>query len=333
LELDFGEITAYDLFPKPLPDLFVGTQIIVVGRYRHGGRTTVTLSGNMEGETQTFHFEDQDFVKMGEKQSSNSPIPRLWATRKIGYLLNQIRLNGPDQETIDQIVRLSIRYGIVTQYTSYLVTEEVPLGAVEQERIAGEQYDQMQSMAPAPAYGREAVEKAAEQGSLAGADAPVAPAAGAADKVRIVGPRTFVFREGLWMDTGFDPDEMETMKVEFLSKDYYELVRTHPELAAGFALGQRVVAMSNGIAYEVMPTSAVPDVPPAQIDQPADLSPTPVSVVIQPTQDVDQGITFAAPTDNPLDDPDLKPGMAPCSSMLLPLAILPLFAILVRRRR
>jgi hypothetical protein len=135
------------------------------------------------------------------------------------------------------------------------------------------------------------------------------------------------------MDTGFDPDEMETMKVEFLSKDYYELVRTHPELAAGFALGQRVVAMSNGIAYEVTPTSAVPDVPPAQIDQPADLSPTPVSVVIQPTQDVDQGITFAAPTDNPLDDPDLKPGMAPCSSMLLPLAILPLFAILVRRRR
>jgi Ca-activated chloride channel homolog len=54
-------------------------------------------------------------------------------------------LQGPDQETIDQIVRLSIRYGIVTPYTSYLVTEEMPLGAAEQERIAGEQYSQLQS--------------------------------------------------------------------------------------------------------------------------------------------------------------------------------------------
>ena len=41
-------------------------------------------------------------------------LPRLWATRKIGYLLNRIRLDGADKETIQQIVQLSVRYGIVT---------------------------------------------------------------------------------------------------------------------------------------------------------------------------------------------------------------------------
>ena len=101
--------------------------------------------------------------------SLTSSIPRLWATRKIGYLLNQIRLNGPDEETIDQIVRLSIRYGIVTPYTSYLVTEEMALGAEAQDRIANEQYDQMAG-SPAPSVsGQEAVQKSADESALAGA--------------------------------------------------------------------------------------------------------------------------------------------------------------------
>jgi hypothetical protein len=125
---------------------------------------------------------------------------------------------------------------------------------------------------------------------------------------------------------------METNKVDFLSSEYYELVRTRPELAAGFALGQNVVAMSNGVAYEVVQTSVVPDVPPDQMDHTDDLSPTPTSDFIQTPQDVDQDITPAVPAGNLQNNQDHKPGAVPCSSMLLPLAVLPLFAIVMRRR-
>jgi Ca-activated chloride channel family protein len=333
LELDFGEIIAYDIFPNPMPDLFVGSQISVVGRYRQGGQTTVTLNGIMEGETQSFRFEDQNFISDAERRSSDSPVPRLWATRKIGYLLNQIRLSGPDQETIDQIVRLSIRYGIVTQYTSYLVTEEIPLGAAEQDRIASEQLDQMQSMAPEPAYGRQAVEKAAEQGALAGAEAPVAPAEGAADVVRIIGSRTFIEDEGMWLDTGYDPSAMETIKVQFLSKEYYELVRARPELAAGFSVGRRVVAMSEGVAYEVVSPAVMSDLSEDQIVKPGDVHSSPTSDPINPTP-LEVEVTPLSPTGMPQSDPDLKPGLVPCSSGLLPLVVSPLFVfILIRRRR
>ena len=44
LALDFEGISAYDIYPHPLPDLFVGSQIIAVGRYRQSGSATVTLT-------------------------------------------------------------------------------------------------------------------------------------------------------------------------------------------------------------------------------------------------------------------------------------------------
>ncbi|HZD56368.1 MAG TPA: VIT domain-containing protein, partial [Anaerolineales bacterium] len=134
LSLDFGDLEIYDLFPDPLPDLFAGSQIIGVGRYRQGGTTDVILRGEVNGTIQTFRYAQQIFTTEGRADASLSVLPRLWATRKIGHLLNKVRLQGPDEETVDQIVHLSIRYGIVTPYTSYLVTE-TPLGAEAQERI------------------------------------------------------------------------------------------------------------------------------------------------------------------------------------------------------
>ena len=107
-------------------------------------------------------------------------------------------------------MRLSIRYGIVTPYTSYLVTEELPLGAAEQSRIAGAQYNQMLATAPAPASGQEAVQKAADQGALSAAEAPAAVEGTSGQTVRILGSKTFVFNDGAWVDTAFDPDKMKT---------------------------------------------------------------------------------------------------------------------------
>ncbi len=251
LSLDFGSLDTYDIYPSPLPDLFAGSQIVVTGRYRASGTSNIILKGQVNGQTQTFKFSEQYFPKIS-KDSINSTLPRLWATRKIGQLLNQIRLNGPNQESIDQIVKLSIRYGIVTPYTSYLVTEDMPLGAAEQQRIAEEQYSMMATAPAAPAFGASAVDKAAEQGQMAAADSAVAPSEYIADIVKIVGARTFIYSNGVWLDTGFDPESMATTRVSFLSEDYFALSAARQDLAAAFALGSRVIAISDGIAYEVV---------------------------------------------------------------------------------
>ena len=60
-------------------------------------------------------------------------IPRLWATRRVGYLLDEIRLHGENAELRDEVTELARKYGIVTPYTAYLIVEDetrrnVPLG-------------------------------------------------------------------------------------------------------------------------------------------------------------------------------------------------------------
>jgi Ca-activated chloride channel family protein len=326
LRLDFGKLTTYDVYPNPLPDLFAGSQIVVVGRYREGGSTDVSLSGTVNAQTQTFTFPNQNFATESPVSNLESSIPRLWATRKIGYLLHQIRLQGPEQELIDQIVRLSIRYGIVTPYTSYLVTEPMPLGAVEQERIANEVFSDMESAPAAPSYGQEAVEQAAGEGALREADAISAPPAEVANRVRIVGPRTFVFSEGVWVDTAFDPDVMQTVKTAFLSDDYFALVAADPQLGAAFALGSKVIALSDGIAYEVV--AADTSVPAVEIPEPENP---------QIPAETEATATPAAPPEEPASTPETEAespaagGSTICVGGILPIALFSLVGFMRKK--
>lgn len=328
LELDFGEISVYDIYPSPLPDLFAGGQIVVVGRYRGGGDSDVTLSGLVNDRRQRFTFEDSRFVEDSRGSTAElSGLPRLWATRKVGYLLNQIRLKGPDQETIDQIVRLSIRYGIVTPYTSYLVTEPMPLGAETQRELGQDAYQQALS-APTEAFGAGAVNKAAEQGELERAELPAGLPAGAETRVRAVGSRTFVLQDGVWTDTAFDPDSMIPLKVAFLSPDYFALAEMRSDLAAALALGEQVIVVTDGRAYQVVPAGE--SVPPLNLPtQPASAaSSTPLpAVTMQPTAPVKPPDVTAAPAEE--ESPRL-PGF--CLGSYLPLVGLFAWALLKSRR-
>lgn len=325
LKLDFGEVVTYDIYPSPLPDLFEGSQIIIVGRYRsESGTGTVTLTGEINGVEQTFQYPDQLFTldsRGSQDEDTLSSLPRLWATRKIGHLLKQIRLHGPELEIIDQIVRLSIRYGIITPYTSYLVTEDMPLGNKEQGRIVDEQFEEMQAMPPAPASGQEAVEKAAEQGAMADADVPTNTLSNVIDVVRHVGSRTFVFSEGLWIDTTFDPDQMATVKVSFLSEDYFNLAASSAEIAAGFALGDRVIVIYDKIAYEVVGEGEDVDT----------ITPLPTNTSSVGTKTPAETETPSAADQNMTPESNSSPaspsGQSPCIGGILPLILLPLLVI------
>jgi Ca-activated chloride channel family protein len=262
LELDFGEIITYDMYPDPLPDLFAGSQLVLVGRYRESGTTTIQLVGEVEGQEQSFDYFRQRFRSAGGSEF----LPRLWATRKIGALLNQVRLQGPEEELVDQIVKLSIRYGIVTPYTSYLVTEPMALSREAQEGIANEAYSNMLGT-PTAVSGQDAFERAAAESAISEAEVPMAISGAAADIVRLAGAKTYRLVNGVWIDTSYDPDTMTTVKVPFLSDDYFELADARSEFGAAFALGERVIILVGDTAYEVVGDTETGDpitVPPTQ---------------------------------------------------------------------
>jgi Ca-activated chloride channel family protein len=115
-----GDSEIYDVFPRELPDLFHGGQLLLIGRYRDDGDADVVLGGKVGAQTKTFSYE----VNFPDRESDNDFLAHMWATRKVGYLLDNIRLNGEDSELRDEVITLGRRYGIVTPYTSYLVTED-----------------------------------------------------------------------------------------------------------------------------------------------------------------------------------------------------------------
>ncbi|MER2564781.1 MAG: VIT domain-containing protein [Myxococcaceae bacterium] len=123
LSLDLAAFGAYDVYPKKLPDLFKGTQLVVTGRYRTPKESTVVLSGSMNGKKQVYEYR----ADAAKESKTYDFVPRLWAIRKVGYLLDEIRLNGERTELKDEIVALGKKYGIVTPYTSYLVVEDTPM--------------------------------------------------------------------------------------------------------------------------------------------------------------------------------------------------------------
>jgi hypothetical protein len=197
----------------------------------------------------------------------------------------------------------------------------MPLGAAEQDRIAEEQYLDMEAAAGAPTYGREAVEKSAAQGEMEGLDVAAPNMVEATNLVRVVGSRTFVFSNEVWVDTGFDPDTMETVKVNFLSEDYFALVQSRTELGAAFALGSRVIVISEGIAYEIVgdevQTSPV-DIPPAlEPEETTTESPVDTPVPNDPPRD-------GAPTNEPTSAESEPESASPCLAGLLPLLLLPI---------
>jgi Ca-activated chloride channel family protein len=271
LALKIDGVSTYDLYPSPLTDLFLGSQIVLVGRYKDGGTASATLTGSVNGQAQTFEYPGQAFAaQTSDPSASLTALPRLWATRKIGALLSKIRLDGPDQETIDQIVSISIRYGIVTPYTSYLVTEPSPLGAGAQSQIARDQFESLQSAPAAPSSGQGAVDKAANEGRMAGASSASEIPAESQGQIRTAGSHTFVLADGVWTDTAYDPEKMKPAQVAFLSPDYFKLSAASPDLGAALALGERVIVVAGEKVYEVVAAGqstqplALPSQPPAQ---------------------------------------------------------------------
>src|SRR5207248_1337057 len=126
VRLEFGGgVRTSKLYPAQIPDLFKGDQLVLTGRYTvvagggdPGREVEAKLTGMANGREQTFTYK----VKFDD--SSNDYVARLWATRRVGFLLDEIRIHGETSELRDEASDLARRYGIVTPYTAYLIVED-----------------------------------------------------------------------------------------------------------------------------------------------------------------------------------------------------------------
>ena len=139
-----GPRRASELIPDRLPDLFEGDQIVLLGRYRGDDPLEFTLRGNHRGTPRAFQFR----LPLDGATTRNGFVPRLWAGRKIGLLVDAVRAQGADgsasslgakqraapmaRELVEEIVRLSTEFGILTEYTAFLAREGTDLSKKEE---------------------------------------------------------------------------------------------------------------------------------------------------------------------------------------------------------
>ncbi|AGA26181.1 VIT domain-containing protein [Singulisphaera acidiphila] len=140
------ELTDTDVnrtYPRDLPDLFEGGQLVWVGRYRQAGRSTIRLSGRAGGERRSFEFPAE--LASTDRGTAFDFVERVWAMRRVGHIIDEIDLRGQNKELIDELVSLSTKYGIMTPYTSFLADESIPLhGGMANTVRAGERLHELE---------------------------------------------------------------------------------------------------------------------------------------------------------------------------------------------
>jgi Ca-activated chloride channel homolog len=239
LMLDFGSINTFERYPTELPDLFAGSQVKEFGRYRNIGKTNIKLSGTAEGKPEVFTYQ----ANFPVENTTNKFISQIWAARKVGYLIEQVRKNGATQEIIDEIRNLSIKYGIVNEYVSMLILEDQPpMPGGFEGQFANE------------------VGKAAVDASVAvqnSKDTVVIQSGNQGGGITIVAGKTFIKKGNIWIDAEYR-DKNPTVVLQYESDSYFAFLAKYPDLGKYFAIGKEVIVYYNGEIYRVQEEQVSP---------------------------------------------------------------------------
>ncbi|MDP9278083.1 MAG: hypothetical protein M3P00_01545, partial [Gemmatimonadota bacterium] len=242
------------MHPSGPVDIFAGEDLVILARYDGSGNAVVRF----DGQTTNGPVSWATRVFFPDRSRENPFVARLWATQRVGYLSAEKRKHGGSREVDDEIRELGERYGIPTEFSSYLVVEP----GMKQRRVIGAGGVQLNGVvttgaaaAPAPAAVQfEAAKSAAAQRSatsVAAADAAVGMRDDA--NLRRAGNVTLVLRDSVWTDVRYKKSGT-VLQVKPFSDAYFKLLEMMPDLREPFSVGERVLVTGRSMAIELTPS-------------------------------------------------------------------------------
>ena len=239
------------MHPSGPVDIFAGEDLVLLTRYDGSGNATLRF----DGQTTSGPVSWTSRVFFPDRSRENPFVARLWATQRIGYLSAEKRKNGGSKEIDDEIRDLGERFGIPTEFSSYLVVEQ----GMNRRRVlgsAGGQVNQVvttgMSTAAAPAAVQfEAAKAAASQRSATNMSMADAAAGVRSDSdVQRAGNVTFVLRDGVWTDVRYK-NSGPVLRVKPYSEAYFKLLELEPDLREAFAIGEHAIIAGRSMAIEL----------------------------------------------------------------------------------
>jgi Ca-activated chloride channel family protein len=251
------------MHPSGPVDIFAGEDLVLLARYDGSGDAVLRF----DGQTTNGPVSWSSRVNFPDRSRENPFVARLWATQRVGYLSAEKRKHGGSQEIDDEIGDLGDRFGIPTEFSSYLVVEP----GMNRPRIGGGvQLDQTvvtamgatraSATASAPAAVQfEAAKSASAQRSatnLSAADSAVGMSGFSGGRVsgRVTraGNVTFVLRDSVWTDVRYKQTGT-VLQVKPFSDAYFKLTELLPELREPFSVGERAIVAGRAMAIELTP--------------------------------------------------------------------------------
>jgi hypothetical protein len=252
------------VLPSGTVDIFSGQDLVLLARYDGDGAANVRI----EGQSASGRTSWSSRATFQRRASNNAFVPRLWAAQRIGWLAAEKRRTG-SREMDSEIRSLGERYGIPTEFSSYLVVEPGMNVAQRSRADVGGVVRQMvgaatgsgatanaapPASAPAPVSASEARFEMSRQAaaqreakSLAALDA-MSDAAGV--QQRQVGTRQFALQGKVWTDQRYVPTQ-RTVQVKAFSPLYFELVSQLNGFKNAMSLGDEVLVAGRNVAIQV----------------------------------------------------------------------------------
>ena len=238
----------HSTYPRQLPDIFHGGQLVWVGRYSKAGKTTITIKGKAGDSEKVLEIPAE--LASHNRGSQHAYLEKLWATRRVGALIDQIDLNGENQELVSELVRISKKYGILTPYTSFLARED--LAANEEANRSREELKRLEEVS-----GQEAQEQRELKRDMLTADrvalADPVEKPGVQATMKTVGNKTFYWRNGSWTESSLSGKELQSaIQVTRFSEAYFNLARGDEEsFRAYLSIDEAVMVKVDGKVYSI----------------------------------------------------------------------------------
>lgn len=254
-------VTLRQLQPQLPVDLYAGQDLILLARYDGQGEARIRLDGRTSAGP--VYWTTQ--ASFPARERNNPFVGRLWAAQRIGWLSAEKRRNGGTSELDAEIKSLGERFGIPTEFSSYLVVEpgmniaQTGAGGPIPPRERPTRDRGLASGQPLPAAAPRDAERRFEAAKAAASQRSVTTTAMldsmSNERVddrdaRRVGERLFALRNGVWTDARYVPG-MRTIRVKAFSTAYFALTRRLAGLASALTIGERTVVAGRSVAIEV----------------------------------------------------------------------------------
>lgn len=112
---------AVDLQPNPLPDVYVGSPVTLIGRYKGKAPLKVRVTGRAGGRP----FEAELADDVDNKGAQHAALGAMWARAKITGLYDAMLGSGDPREFVQEIRAIALRHGLLSEYTSFVAVDSL----------------------------------------------------------------------------------------------------------------------------------------------------------------------------------------------------------------